>query len=281
MIPKIQTINVACPAKLNLFLEVAPPDRTGYHPVKTLYQAIGLYDELTVTVGGEGFEVDGIELPEENTITKVLRLIKEVADLPPIGIKLVKRIPAMAGMGGGSSNAAGLIRAVRALLPKAIPDYQYEAIAVSVGADVPFFLRGGKAIGEGYGEKITQIEDESPQWMVVAKPEVGCNTAEMYQNLDRARNQYQGSPPDAREDLPFKFNPNDFLLVAPQACLKVMRQMHELGLEAIGMTGSGSGVFGAASSRLIAERVAGLLSGVNAWAVPTLSQSESVQLAVN
>ncbi|MCH8979279.1 MAG: 4-(cytidine 5'-diphospho)-2-C-methyl-D-erythritol kinase, partial [Armatimonadetes bacterium] len=83
---------VRCPAKVNLFLSVGPRDESGYHPVRTVYQAVGLFDELVVEEAGEdSVECDWAGLPSDNTVTKALRLLRELVPLPPLRISLTKR----------------------------------------------------------------------------------------------------------------------------------------------------------------------------------------------
>ena len=261
-----------CPAKINLFLRVGQPDARGYHPLETEFQAIGLFDTLEVTVGGSGFAVQGADLPADNTVTRALRLMREVATLPPLGIKLVKRIPAQAGLGGGSSDAGGLLRILRRLLPPSVPDRDFLSVAKSVGADAPFFLIGGRARGEGYGDVLTPLPDEEPRWLVVAKPDVSCSTPEMYKALDAIRGagclfkSYEGAIE------------NHFHAVAPPASMTLLESMSAEGLRPVGLCGSGSAVFGFAASEAEAVRVASSVKG--SWAIRTLGRAESLVVMV-
>ena len=109
------TLQVACPAKLNLFLAVGPRDDIGYHPIRSVFQAVGLCDEVTIdlTAPSTGVNFSEKRYREQNTVTKALRLMSEFTDLPKMGIEIVKNIPSQAGLGGGSANAAAVIRAVR------------------------------------------------------------------------------------------------------------------------------------------------------------------------
>ena len=112
-------LQVASPAKLNLFLAVGPKDAVGYHPIRTIFQAIGLQDEVTIDLAAErtSIKFEGADIPENNTVSKALRLMSELCDLPKMGIRIQKNIPSEAGLGGGSSNAAAIIRTVRHLVP--------------------------------------------------------------------------------------------------------------------------------------------------------------------
>src|SRR5256885_14356896 len=104
--------SILCPAKINEFLSVGPRDERGYHPIRTIFQAISLFDELTITEAEEDSFACNIDLPERNTLTKALSLVKEFVDVPPLAITLKKEIPTGAGLGGGSSDAAGLLRRI-------------------------------------------------------------------------------------------------------------------------------------------------------------------------
>ncbi|HLO99583.1 MAG TPA: 4-(cytidine 5'-diphospho)-2-C-methyl-D-erythritol kinase, partial [Fimbriimonas sp.] len=100
-------MTILCPAKLNLFLSVGPLDHRGYHPIRTIFQAISLYDELEIERSDKiEFSCDDPSVPEDNTVIKAIRLMQEIADFPPVKVKLTKRIPSQAGLGGGSSDAA-------------------------------------------------------------------------------------------------------------------------------------------------------------------------------
>ena len=146
-------VKVLCPAKINLFLSVGKLDHRGYHPIRTIFQAISLYDTLTITVADSlSFTCDSQDVPSENTVTKAARLMQEIADYPPVAIHLEKCIPTQSGMGGGSSDAAGVIQSASQFMSMRLSDHERKAIAKSIGADVPFFLVGGRAKGEGYGE---------------------------------------------------------------------------------------------------------------------------------
>jgi 4-diphosphocytidyl-2-C-methyl-D-erythritol kinase len=261
-----------CPAKINLYLRVGEPDATGFHPLETEFQAIGLFDTLEVTVGGSGFEVAGVDLPPENTVTRALRLMREVATLPPLGVKLIKRIPAQAGLGGGSSDAAGLLRVLRKLLPVSVPERDFIMVAKSVGADVPFFLVGGRAAGSGYGDVVTALPDGDTRWLVVVKPDHGCSTPEMYATLDRVR-----AAGGRMFGIAKGWIENDFLLATNSYFLDQISELSMTGLEPVGLCGSGSGYFGFANMESQARQVAARFPC--AWAVPTLGRAESLAVA--
>ena len=240
---------IQCPAKLNLFLSVGKKDRRGYHPLRSIFQAVSLYDELHVERASElSFTCDDPGVPAENTVVRAARLMMEVVDFPPVAIHLVKRIPTEAGLGGGSSDAAGIIRASKSLMSAALPDYEKKAIAKSIGADVAFFLLGGRARAEGYGEKLTALPSPNPpEWYVIAQPEDRCGTKEAYDRLDAMNYEWREFPEG-------NVLYNDFERVAPCGSLDLIERLKVHGARDAGLTGSGSAVFGRFGSQEDAKR---------------------------
>lgn len=263
-------LGVLCPAKINLFLAVGPPDATGYHPVRTVMQAISLYDDLEVEFGGQGFEVVGAGLPEDNSVSKALRLSREVLALPPVGIRLVKQIPIEAGLGGGSSDAAGLLRALTRYQSR-VSVTELSSIATAIGVDTPFFLVGGRARAEHYGEQVIPLPDAPVEWYVVAKPEAGCASGAMYAALD-------GQERDWREWPETDSLYNDFERVAPAECRDLIERLRGLGARDAGLTGSGSAVFGRFDSEARAESAANSMADVRHWIARSLTRSESLRV---
>ena len=179
----------AC-AKVNLTLCVGEKRPDGYHTVTSVMQRIGLWD--TVTVRGNAGEdalrcdVPVTERAEDNLCMKALRVFfaETGARSGGVAVTLEKRIPAQAGLGGGSSDAAAVLRALRALYAPDMADARLEAMAAKLGSDVPFFIRGGTALATGRGESIAPLPGLKNGWFVVVKPEEGYSTAEMYHRLD-------------------------------------------------------------------------------------------------
>lgn len=245
-----------CQAKLNLFLAVGPRDASGYHPLRSVFQSVSLADRLTVETGvakGE-FHCDDPAVPSENTLTKALRLFREYTDVPEVRITLDKRIPAQSGIGGGSSDAGRLIAILQEITGRRLSERELREIAGAVGSDVPFFLVGGRAQIEGYGERVTPLDDPDPlPWYVVVRPPFGCPTPEMYRALDRYERPFLG----------FGHEPaiNDFESVAPWGCLQLKAALLAEGAREALLSGSGSAVFGRfdhePEARAAAEKLAG------------------------
>jgi 4-diphosphocytidyl-2-C-methyl-D-erythritol kinase len=232
-------VEVLCPAKLNLFLSVGKVDRRGYHPIRTIFQAISIFDKLTIETSSRiEFSSNSDLVPAENTVTKAARLLQEIADYPPVAISLDKQIPIQSGLGGGSSDAAGLIRTANEFMSMRLPDHERKAIAKSVGADVPFFLVGGRARGEGYGEKLMPLaQSDAVEWYVIAQPEDRCSTGETFAKLDQLDYEWIDFP---ETDVLY----NDFERVAPCGSLDLLERLQVHGAKDSGLTGSGSAVFG-------------------------------------
>lgn len=268
-------VRVPCPAKINPFLAVGSPDAKGYHPLRTVFQAVGAFDVLTIEHAKEaGFTCNLTTLPLENTVTKALRLVQEASVVPPLHIHLEKRIPVESGLGGGSSDAAGLLRGIDAFLPAPLTKAFKHDVAVSVGADVPFFLVGGRARGEGYGEILTPLPDLEPFWILLVRPSFGCSTPEMFRELDAKQYDWR----DFGEDELY----NDFERVAPCGCLELIEEILGAGAKDAGLTGSGSAVFGRFESEDVAKMARQRLASAYPFVevAPTLSRSDSLRVEV-
>ncbi len=265
---------VRCPAKVNTCLAVGPRDHQGYHPIRTIFQAIGLFDTLIIEEGSENrIESDWPDFPQENTLSKVLRLVSELIDVPPLSIRLEKRIPPESGFGGGSSDAAGLIRALTSWYGGPPVDQACE-IASAVGKDVTFFLQGGKSLGEGYGEIVTPLPDDEPNWLTIGRPSEGVSTVLAYAALDEKRPSFSS----LSHSEPYS---NDFELVAPARSLDIKQALLDAGASAALLCGSGSAVFGVFESKEEACRAESSLAGIaqSTWVVPTLSREESLWMS--
>lgn len=260
---------VACPAKVNTFLSVGRPDDTGYHPIRTVFRAVSLCDRLHISVGEGRDEItcDWAEWPAENTLTKALRFARELLPIPPLRIHVEKFIPAESGLGGGSSDAGGLIRWLAREFGSVFPSHTQAEVASAVGADVPFVASGlAAAKGEGYGERLTRITAE-PRTLILARPEAGQPTANAYARLDQESFAWRDFPADLWEAY------NDFERVAPCASLELLERMVRLGAASVGLTGSGSAVWGAIAD---AEKAVDELRNEGYWAtsVRTLTEED-------
>ncbi len=181
---------IEAPAKINLYLEVGPARPDGYHPVRTVLQTVDLCDLLAVEVtdGGTGLrlEVEGEAPPGEDNLCYRAAAAFLAATGLRMGIKiaLTKVIPQAAGLGGGSSDAAAVLRVLNFIAGEALSREELLHLASTLGMDVPFFLVGGTALGEGRGERVTALPQAPPLPVILVNPGVGLSTAEVYGRFD-------------------------------------------------------------------------------------------------
>jgi 4-diphosphocytidyl-2-C-methyl-D-erythritol kinase len=179
-----------CPAKINLFLEVRARRPDGYHEVDTILQTVGLFDTLSgraVPEAGIRLRVFGADLPEDegNLVYRAAaRFLAETGYDGGVSLRLDKRIPVQAGLGGGSSDAAGTLLLLRDLLAPDPSDADLESWAADLGSDVPFFLRGGTARATGRGERIEALRSGPRRWLVLFRPAFGLSTPAVYGRVE-------------------------------------------------------------------------------------------------
>ena len=172
------------PAKINLTLEVLAQRSDGYHGLRSVMVPLDLADELTIEPSTRfNFECDRSELAgEQNLAVAAVRALGD--ELPAVRMRLIKKIPVQAGLGGGSSDAAAVLRAAMAGEFGPVPHREWVPIARSLGSDVPFFLAGTAALVEGTGERVTPA-GAIPTWHVlIVKPPVDVSTAQAYREID-------------------------------------------------------------------------------------------------
>ncbi len=172
------------PAKINLTLEVLAQRSDGYHGLRSVMVPLELADELTIGPSTRfSFECDRSELAgEQNLAVAAVRALGD--ELPAVRMQLIKKIPVQAGLGGGSSDAAAVLRAAMAGAFGPVPHRDWMPIARSLGSDVPFFLAGTAALVEGTGERVTPA-GAIPAWHVlIVKPPVEASTAQAYREID-------------------------------------------------------------------------------------------------
>ncbi len=178
-------------SKVNYALEVRGLRPDGYHEISTVMQSISLADEVEIERAERGFELaveqESVEIgpPEENTVYKAwTRLGELVGDALPVRVRLGKKIPARAGLGGGSADAAATLVGLNELFGLGLGEAELRDVGLRVGADVPFSLAGGTALGEGIGEVLSSLPAPPPHYLVVAKPAAGAETVRIYGAYD-------------------------------------------------------------------------------------------------
>lgn len=184
---------IFAPAKVNLWLRIFPPDETGYHPLDSLFCAVDLADELTIELGGQGIRlnVTGADVgpAERNLAYRAAQEFFAATGLPDnVGIQLQKKIPAGGGMGGGSSDAAAVLRTLNALHDDVLPQPDLMAMGARIGSDVAFFLCGSPwAHATGRGEILQAVVPLPPAPLLIVVPAFAIATPHAYRWLDEAR----------------------------------------------------------------------------------------------
>lgn len=189
-------VHVRAPGKLNLFFEVGDAQDDGYHEVASAYQAVSLYedlwaegaDEFTVSISGT-VDVAGVPADDRNLALRAARLVAQrIGHTGGAHLEIVKHVPVAGGMGGGSADAAAALVACDALWGADLGSAQLHQLAARLGADVPFSLMGGTAIGTGRGDQLSPALAKGRFDWVVVPSEAGLSTPEVYAHLDVLRN---------------------------------------------------------------------------------------------
>ena len=239
--------DVPAPAKLNLFLHITGRRADGYHTLQSVFALIDWCDTLHFDLRGDGAisrEDLATRLPEDDLTLRAARALQLASGTSyGVHIGLNKRIPAQAGMGGGSSDAASCLLALNHLWRLNLPLKELLRIGLALGADVPFFLLGRNAWVEGIGEKITPIALAGARY-VVAKPPDGLQTRLIFSDADLKRNTGTAIISGFAAN-PWGFGRNDLQAVAQRLSPGVTLALEWLGAHGLHgrMTGSGSAVF--------------------------------------
>src|SRR5579862_1749160 len=174
------------PAKINLTLEVLARREDGYHALRSVMVPLSLADAIDIEPSERfAFECDAEGLGGDDNL--VVRAAAALGAPPPVRITLMKHIPSQAGLGGGSSDAATILRAAMDGAFGAPPRVDWLKIARALGSDVPFFLAGTAALVEGTGERVTPAGSLPPWHVLIVKPPAAVSTAAAYELLDKQR----------------------------------------------------------------------------------------------
>ena len=269
----------------------------GYHELRTVFQTIELHDTLTCTEAPGPFllkcRTPGVPLDAGNLVWKAAAAlwaaIGRRGDIGDAVVQIDKQIPVEAGLGGGSADAAAALLALGRLWGGA-PISLLREVAATIGADVPFFLSGGTALGLGRGEEIYPLVDLPPHFVAIVRPPFGVSTAEAYGWYDEDRASGQRDESREFQQLPVPWPSraaqmvNDLegpVMRRHQEIGAIKQQLREAGATAAAMSGSGSAVFGLFRTRLAAERAVKPLSrnGSRSIVTRTLSRAEQERRA--
>lgn len=273
--------------KINLDLRIGARRPDGFHDLHTIFQTIDLHDTLTVETRRGPLTLDGdaelMPLDHTNLVWRAAAALWQASgksgDPHGVGLRVAKRVPSRAGLGGGSSDAAAALVGLHRVWRLAIPFAELMSVAATVGSDVPFFLIGGTALGLGRGEQLFPLVNWPRRHVVLVLPDFGVATADAYRWLSdqRAANPGRWTPdpaprptmnlrhPEPAEGWPL--DPAGFRndLEAPvarrhPAIAEIRAQLAEAGAEVARMSGSGSAVFGLFSTERVARRAAARLT---------------------
>jgi 4-diphosphocytidyl-2-C-methyl-D-erythritol kinase len=276
-------------AKVNLSLRVLGKRPDGYHEVDTIFQTVDLSEELVFLEReeeGVALTIEGLSLPviEENLILRATRaLAKRTGTRRGARIHLSKKIPIGGGLGGGSSNAASALLGLSALWNLQLSDADLEALAASLGSDVPFFLLGGRARGTGRGEILEPLPDGPEEWLVLVFPRFSLSTAMVYGALaapaltdSAAATNLRGSDSGGGPDR------NDLESAAESLRGELRRfraALLDSGATSARLSGSGSTVFGLFGDEESARRATEWLAGLREETKTTMTIVKTVSRA--
>ncbi|MFJ1574236.1 4-diphosphocytidyl-2-C-methyl-D-erythritol kinase [Pseudomonas fluorescens] len=255
------TLSLPAPAKLNLWLHIIGRRDDGYHELETVFQFLDHADQLRFALRDDDqvrlhTDVPGVD-HDSNLIVRAARQLQQQSGCTQgVDIWLEKLLPMGGGIGGGSSDAATTLLGLNHLWQLGWDLDRLAALGLSLGADVPVFVRGHAAFAQGVGEQLTPVDPAEP-WYVVLVPQVSVSTAEIFSH-----------PQLTRDSLPLKMRPvpegnsrNDCQPVVEQSYPEVRNALNLLGkYTEARLTGTGSCVFGAFPSKAEADKVLALLS---------------------
>lgn len=186
-------VTARAPAKVNLELFVGPLREDGYHSLSTVYQAVGIHDDVTAALADEwgcsvrGRDADKVPTDDSNLALVAARALAErTGGQDPVHLSIHKEIPVAGGMAGGSADAAAALVACDALWGTDLPKEELEEIAARIGSDVPFLLHGGTAVGSGRGEVVTAVLAKGTyHWVFVPSTGSGLSTPLVYSAFDQ------------------------------------------------------------------------------------------------
>ena len=277
---------VPAPAKINLDLRVLGKRPDGFHELRTIFQTISLADTLEISFSkARRTEIaldDPLGIPDNLVVRAARAALDAMRVNGRVEMRLKKRIPMGAGLGGGSSNAAAVLLSLPVLAERAIAAAELNEIAEALGSDVSFFLLGGTAAGIGRGTELFPLEDAPAFHGLLLTPGIHVNTAQAYRALsprlttDLQRNKIQGFQVVTRWGGGLSALRNDFEAVVfeqhPELG-RLKRRLLRAGAAAALMTGSGSAVFGLFDSKDAAERAGKSLGEIAATRISLISRA--------
>ncbi|WP_293977064.1 4-(cytidine 5'-diphospho)-2-C-methyl-D-erythritol kinase [uncultured Clostridium sp.] len=245
-------------AKINIALDVVGKREDGYHLLRMIMQTVDLYDVIEITKSDCNIKLKCnkpyVPTDERNLAYKAAKLFKETYNIKDgVLIDLTKNIPVSAGMAGGSTDAAGVLKLMNRLFNVNASDEELRTLGLKLGADVPYCISGGTALCEGIGEKITQLKPFKDKILVIVKPPFGVSTKDVYKAFDLSKIVFHPRTDDIikameNDDIDFVANNMKNLLEnvtlrKHRVILNIKEAMKSYGSLGTMMSGSGPTVF--------------------------------------
>lgn len=266
------SLKLVAPAKVNLYLNVKGKRDDGYHEVSTIMHALMLHDVLRMKIipgtgeavklttrSFEGLDPLDVE-PRDNIVVKAIESLakafgKKLGEEETVRVHLEKHIPAQAGLGGGSSDAAAALLGATILWGESVLDPRIQEVAGQIGADVSFFLKGGCALYDGIGEHFVRSLKINNDFLVLVKPEGGVSTAQSYELLDENPQPLSPADVEAAESAEYAMNVPllNNMAAASETLNEGIREVRtwlqeQPGVTGVLMAGSGAAVYGVCDS---------------------------------
>ena len=254
----MKTVKINSYVKVNLGLKILNERSDGYHNISTIFQEIDLYDELTISKNISGCQfnsnVNWLHNDKNNLCVIAYNHMKELYDIEGLDIMLTKNISKGSGLGSGSSNAAAVLKSINKVYDLNVSDEDLIKIGSKIGADVPFFIKGGTQIGEGIGEKLIGLKSAIKGWYLIITPDLTIDTKWAYSQFKNILD--NATPPTKFSNLysekiidldTIKFFENDFESVVFSTYPEIgaiKKNLFALGAKFASLSGSGSTVFG-------------------------------------
>lgn len=294
----MRSLTIPAYAKINTYLDIVSKRSDGYHNVESIMRSVSLCDEITVVYHGDGSRISlscsdpRLPTDEKNLAYKAaLTFEKRTGVSADLSIHIEKNIPFEAGLGGGSSDAAAVLRALNSLLGTALGNAELAAIGAQIGADVPFCVYGGCAAVSGIGENILPIRNAPECYVVVAMDGEGISTPYAFGLLDERYGNFEEYAPandfasvcaayerkDHRAVCENAFNLFEKVVLPSHSRAAVLKSLlRECGADAVLLSGSGPSVVALFDDERQAEYAANTLRvrGIKAWACQTVSQMQ-------
>ena len=254
----MKTFKINSYAKVNVGLKILNKRSDGYHNISTIFQEIDLHDELKISSNTNGCQfnsnVNWLHNDQNNLCVKAYNHMKDLYDIKGIDIVLTKNISKSSGLGSGSSNAAAVLKSINKIYDLNVSDEDLMKIGSKIGADVPFFIKGGTQIGEGIGEKLIGLKSTIKGLYLIITPDLTIDTKWAYSQFKNILD--NATPPTKFSDLfsekiadldTIKFFENDFESVVFPTYPEIgaiKSELIALGAKFASLSGSGSTVFG-------------------------------------